>query len=130
FSARINVIYGRNGVGKTNLLDAIHMLAMTRSAFSLTDQQLIREEEAFLRLQGQLVKGSRTIKIVIKLPRSKKKIIERDDTAVPRPADHVGLMPVVMITPDDLFLVNGSSSERRKLADSTLSQVDDQYLEN
>jgi DNA replication and repair protein RecF len=130
FSARLNVIYGINGVGKTNLLDAIHMLAMTRSAFSVTDQQLIREEEDFLRLQGQLVKDSRTVKIVIKLPRNKKKIIERDDSAVTRPVDHVGLMPVVMITPDDLNLVNGSSSERRKLADSTLSQVDDHYLEH
>lgn len=123
------MIYGRNGVGKTNLLDAVYMLAMTKSNFSLSDPQLIRDDEQFFRLQGHLMKEAGPFKIVIKFPRGKKKVIEKDDTVVARSIDHIGLMPVVMITPDDLNLINASNSERRKLVDTTLSQVDHEYLE-
>lgn len=129
FSSRLNVIHGRNGVGKTNLLDAVYMLAMTKSNFSLSDHQLIRDDEQFFRLQGHLMKDTDQFKIVIKFPKGKKKSIEKDDIVVARSIDHIGLMPVVMITPDDLNLINASNSERRKLADTTLSQVNHEYLE-
>lgn len=130
FSPHLNIIYGRNGVGKTNILDAIYTLSMTRSNFLITDSQLIHDNQDFFRLQGVLTKGDQDIKVVIKLKKGKKKIIERDGIAVPKLVDHVGFMPVVMITPDDLNLINASNIERRKLADATLSQVDHEYLEN
>lgn len=128
FSEHLNIIYGRNGVGKTNLLDAIYTLAMTKSNFTITDQQLINDGEDFFRLQGFMVKPDGNSKVVVKLQRGKKKVVERDDRVIGRSMDHIGFMPVVMITPDDLNLINASDSERRKLADSTLSQLDHEYL--
>lgn len=130
FSPHLNVIYGSNGVGKTNLLDAIFTLAMTKSNFTISDQLLIYDEEDFFRLHGLLNKGNESFKLVIKLQRGKKKVIEKDGSTIGRALDHMGFMPVVMITPDDLNLINASNSERRKLADTTLSQVHHDYLEN
>ncbi|MCB0689108.1 MAG: DNA replication and repair protein RecF, partial [Saprospiraceae bacterium] len=103
-------------------------MAMTRSNFSITDQQLIHDSADFFRMEGLLVKPDGETSIVMKLPKGKKKVIEQDGRVVPRALDHIGIMPVVMITPDDLNLINSSNSERRKLADSTLSQCDPQYL--
>lgn len=128
FSPGLNVIYGRNGVGKTNLLDTIYMLAMTKSNFSVADQQLIHNEEDYFRIQGIVEKSGSEVKLVIKLARGKKKVVERDGVVIPKLVDYVGSLPVVMITPDDLNLINSGNSERRKLADATLSQVDADYL--
>jgi DNA replication and repair protein RecF len=130
FSPHLNVIYGSNGVGKTNLLDAIFTLAMTKSNFTMSDQQLINDEEDFFRLQGLLNKKNEQFKLVLKLQRGKKKVIEKDGSIIAKALDHIGFMPVIMITPDDLNLINASNSERRKLADTTLSQVHHDYLEN
>ncbi|MCB0685699.1 MAG: AAA family ATPase, partial [Saprospiraceae bacterium] len=74
FSAHLNIIYGRNGVGKTNLLDAIYTMAMTRSNFSITDQQLIHDSADFFRMEGLLVKPDGETSIVMKLPKGKKKV--------------------------------------------------------
>jgi len=124
------VIHGENGVGKTNLLDAIYALAMTKSNFSMTDVQLIREEEAFFRVEGEMWKGEEEISLVLKLQRGRRKVVEQNSKVIGRAVDHIGVMPVVMITPDDLNLINASNSERRKLADTTLSQIDRKYLDN
>ncbi|NND33069.1 MAG: DNA replication and repair protein RecF [Saprospiraceae bacterium] len=128
FSPRLNIIHGKNGVGKTNLLDAIYVLAMTKSNYTFTDSQLIKDGSDFYRLAGIVSKPEGDVSVVMKLAKGKKKIIERDQSVVPRPIEHIGLIPVVMITPDDLNLVNGSNIERRKLADATLSQIDPDYL--
>ncbi|MBK8501876.1 MAG: DNA replication and repair protein RecF [Saprospiraceae bacterium] len=130
FSPHLNVIFGGNGVGKTNLLDAIFALAMTKSNFAITDQQLINDKEDFFRLQGVVSKRNEPYKLVLKLQRGKKKAIEKDGSTIAKALDHIGFMPVVMITPDDLNLINASNSERRKLADTTLSQVHHDYLES
>jgi DNA replication and repair protein RecF len=129
FSPILNVIYGNNGVGKTNLLDAIYTLAMTRSNFLTTDAQLIKDDASFYRLEGMLCRAEEQYKVVLKLAQGKKKVIERDQLVIRRPIEHIGFIPVVMITPDDLNLINASNIERRKLADSTLAQIDHDYLE-
>ena len=130
FSPRLNVIYGDNGVGKTNLLDAIYVLAMTRSNFRLAEAQLIRDGADFYRLAGVLEKPEGEVHVVIKLAKGKKKVIEQNQSVVAKSIDHIGFIPVVMITPDDLNLINATNTERRKLADSTLSQIDHDYLQN
>jgi DNA replication and repair protein RecF len=91
---------------------------------------LIKDEEGFFRLKGVLAIKDEPVNLVLKLQRGKKKVIEKDGYIVSKAIDHIGFMPVVMITPDDLNLINASNSERRKLADTTLSQVHHDYLEN
>ena len=127
FSSQLNVIHGLNGAGKTNLLDAIYMLSMTKSFFSITDQQLIRAGSSFLRLEGTLIKDEEHL-IVAKLPRGKKKVIERDGHPIEKFSDHIGFMPCIMIAPDDVLLVNGGNTDRRRFIDGTLSQTYAPYL--
>lgn len=127
FSAQLNVIHGLNGAGKTNLLDAIYMLSMTKSFFSITDQQLIHSGSSFLRLEGILIKDKEHL-IVTKLPRNKKKVIERDGHPYDKFSDHIGFMPCIMIAPDDILLVNGGNTDRRRFIDGTLSQIYTPYL--
>lgn len=127
FSSQLNVIHGLNGAGKTNLLDAIYMLSMTKSFFSITDQQLIRASTSFFRLEGSLMKTKEHL-IVAKLQRGKKKILEVDGHPCDKFSDHIGFMPCIMIAPDDILLVNGGNTDRRRFIDGTLSQIYPGYL--
>ncbi len=127
FSPQLNVIHGLNGAGKTNLLDAIYMLSMTKSFFSITDQQLIRAGTSFFRVEGTLMKEEEHL-IVAKLQRGKKKVIERNGHPLDKFSDHIGFMPCIMIAPDDILLVNGGNTDRRRFIDGTLSQIHPSYL--
>ncbi len=128
FSPTINCIVGKNGMGKTNLLDAIYFLCMCKSNFSGSDKNVVKHDEGFFRLEGQFMRNQKKEKIVAKVIPSKQKVIEKNDVLYPKLSEHVGYLPVVMIAPADSTLVLGGSEERRKLLDNTLSQADPSYL--
>jgi DNA replication and repair protein RecF len=129
-SGQINCFTGRNGVGKTNLLDAVHFMCLLKSHRQVPDRYLVRQGADFFRLEGNFDTDEGNTKVVIKYPIAQRKEIERDGVTVPRLADHVGRFPVVMIAPEDVSLVQEGSEERRRLMDVTLSQISGEYLDN
>jgi DNA replication and repair protein RecF len=112
------------------MLDAIHYICLTKSYFNATDQQNILFGADFMRLDAQVTIQSEPYRIVCKLPAGRKKDFAVNDLPYRRMSDHIGLMPVVMIAPDDSLLITGSSEERRKFIDNTISQTDHEYLEH
>lgn len=129
FSNKINCIIGNNGVGKTNLLDAIYYLCLTKSYFNSTDQQNILFGKEFFRLEGGFKKQEDSFELVYKLPLSKRKELLINDSLVNRLSDHVGSFPAIIISPDDGLLITGGSEERRRFLDNTISQVNHDYLD-
>ncbi|HAD15078.1 MAG TPA: DNA replication and repair protein RecF, partial [Saprospirales bacterium] len=130
FSPVLNCLVGLNGVGKTNVLDAIHFLCLCKSHTGLNDRNLIRHDESFFRLEGRFdVQGS-GVKIVAKYQAGQRKEIERNEVPYGRLADYIGQFPVVMIAPDDVSLVQEGSEDRRRFLDTTLSQISSDYLQN
>lgn len=129
FSNKINCFTGANGSGKTNLLDAIYYLCITRSYFNATDQYNVKQGESYFRLDAVIERKGEEheLKCTYQLPRKKELIV--DDDKRTRLSDHVGEFPVIMIAPDDNLLINGGSEERRKFIDGLLAQVDRKYLE-
>ncbi|MEO1408466.1 MAG: DNA replication/repair protein RecF [Bacteroidota bacterium] len=125
---RINCFVGKNGMGKTNLLDAIYYLCMCKSQQSLSDAHLTLHGEAFFRLEGHFYKNQKRYRIVAKVQARKRKVIECNDVAYPKLIDHIGLLPVVMIVPDDTRLATEGSEDRRRFLNNTLSQLDPRYL--
>lgn len=128
FTERVTAICGKNGAGKTNLLDAIHMLCLTKSYFSKGDQQSVRHGEQGFRLTGAFEKMNNETEVELILRETNKKELRVDKEMIPVFAHHVGQLPVVFIAPDDIGLISGGSEERRKLIDSLLSQLDVDYL--
>ncbi len=128
FSEQLNLISGLNGMGKTNLLDAIYYLCMSKSHFQSTDKNVVRKGEGFFRLEGQFL-IEKPEKIVAKVVPGKQKIFERNDAPYSRLSDHVGLLPVVFLAPDDTMLALEGSEERRRFMDNTLCQLDQRYLD-
>jgi len=128
FSPRVNAFVGLNGMGKTNLLDAIYYLCMTKSNFSLPDSAVIQHDADFFRLDGHFTRHDRSERIVAKIQPRKKKVIERNRVPYDKLSEHIGLLPVVFITPDDTLLVTEGSEIRRRFLDNTLSQIDTVYL--
>ncbi|MEM7572368.1 MAG: DNA replication/repair protein RecF [Bacteroidota bacterium] len=125
-AARLNAFVGHNGAGKTNLLEAIYYLCMGKSYDSRQDSYSMRHGSDFFRLDGQFAQPDH--RIVLKVQHRKPKVIERDGRAYERLAQHVGLLPVVLIVPDDVRLVHEGSEYRRRLLDNSLSQSDADYL--
>ncbi|MDX2003441.1 MAG: DNA replication and repair protein RecF [Chitinophagales bacterium] len=130
FDQRIVCFTGLNGMGKTNLLDAIYTLCLSKSYFSSTEAQNILHGEDFFRLDAKIErqKEEHTLKCVYQ--KGKRKELEKDGLKYEKLTEHVGQFPVVIITPDDNQLINGGSEERRRFLDSLLSQLDNQYLYN
>ncbi len=128
--ALCNAFVGNNGEGKTNLLDAIHYLALSKSYFNPVDSQNIRYDEDACMLQGAFVINDREEVINCALRRNQKKILKRNAKEYDRLADHIGLIPVVMIAPTDSQLITEGSEERRRFIDSIISQYDKSYLDN
>ncbi|WP_168038451.1 DNA replication/repair protein RecF [Neolewinella antarctica] len=129
-STGLNCFVGPNGAGKTNLLEAIYFLCMGKSFSTSPDAYAIRHGDQGTRLEGQFTSGETgaSDKIVVKVQKRKRKIIERNGTAYERLAEHVGRYPVVVITPDDTNLVLEGSELRRRLLDNSLSQSNPTYL--
>lgn len=129
FSSKINCFIGNNGAGKTNVLDAIHYLSFCKSYFNSIDSQNIRHEEAFFSIHGIYEKNGNTADDVsCILKRSQKKQFLLNDKEYERLADHIGLYPLVMISPYDRDLINEGSETRRKYIDSVISQFNKVYL--
>ncbi|MFN0212611.1 MAG: DNA replication/repair protein RecF [Saprospiraceae bacterium] len=130
FSPRLNCLTGLNGVGKTNVLDAVHFLCLCKSHTGLNDRHLIHHGESFFRLEGQFDMASSSVKIAAKFQAGLRKEIKRNGKVYERLADYIGQFPVVMIAPDDVALVQEGSEDRRRFLDSTLSQISSDYLQN
>lgn len=130
FPARITGICGRNGVGKTNLLDAIHYLCFTRSYFSRTDIHNVQQGRNGLRLEGDFELMGTPEKTVCIIRENGKKEFLVNGNAYNKFSQHIGRYPCVMIAPDDAMLITGGSEERRKFLDALLSQLDPAYLQN
>lgn len=129
-SPRLNCFVGLNGMGKTNLLDAVHLLCLCKSHTGLPDRNLLRRGESFYRVEGDFVVPAGRDRVAAKFALGQRKVMERNGTAYPRLADYVGLYPAVMIAPDDVTLVQEGSEERRRFMDTTLSQTSPEYLQN
>jgi DNA replication and repair protein RecF len=128
-SGAINVLVGSNGSGKTNLLDAIHYLSLTRSAFASSDTHSIKHGEKYFFIKGTFASGSGASEIACNVQQGAKKIFKEGVNEYQKLSDHVGKFPVVLIAPDDTDLVKEGSEERRRFFDSMISQLDRNYLE-
>lgn len=128
--ARLNCFVGRNGMGKTNLLDAIYYLCMGKSYFSVADPHIPHHDADFFRLEGRFSLHDQTEKIVAKVAPGRMKTIERNDVPYAKNAEHVGLLPVVFAAPDDTQLIVEGGENRRRFLDNTLAQIDAQYLQH
>lgn len=127
FDPGITCITGNNGKGKTNILDAIYFLSTCKSYFNSIDYQLIRNGETVCSVIGSFVNGQQS-DLQMQLEQGKKKKLKRNDKYYDKLIDHIGLINVVMITPDDIELVTGHSDVRRKFIDICISQTDRVYL--
>ncbi len=129
FVEGINCVVGPNGSGKTNLLDAIHMLSMTKSAFNHIDQELIRKDQGYLRLLANLQKDKEN-KIEIRLKAREKKQVLWNDNDYEKLSQHIGKVPLVLISPNDTDIIRQGSEGRRRFFDSMISTVDPAYLKS
>lgn len=128
FSPKVNCIVGLNGMGKTNLLDAIYYLCMCKSQFGISDKLIVQQGMEFFRLEGQFQKEAKHFKVVAKVIPKQSKDIELNGTTHAKLADHIGQFPVIMITPFDIELAMEGSGVRRRFIDNTLAQTDRAYL--
>jgi len=129
FSERINCIIGPNGVGKTNLLDSIFYLSFCKSCFNNIDTANINFDEKYFSLQATYTKPNGDNDIIhCALSKDKKKVFKKNDKQYDRLSDHIGQVPLIMITPNDILLINGGADERRKYFDAFISQFDNEYL--
>lgn len=129
FADKINCFIGLNGQGKTNLLDAIYYLSFTKSAFNAIDSQNIMHEQDFGMIQGEYMLENEPEQITCGLKRGVKKQFRRGKKDYKRLIDHIGLIPLVMVSPDDQELIQEGSDARRKFMDGVISQYNKPYLE-
>jgi DNA replication and repair protein RecF len=130
FSGKLNCFFGQNGMGKTNLLDAIYFLSFCKSAGNPVDSQQIRHDQEFFVIQGfyETADGAPE-EIYCGMKRRQKKQFKRNKKEYTRLSDHIGFIPLVMVSPADSELISGGSDERRKFMDVVISQYDKEYLE-
>lgn len=130
FSDSLNCFIGNNGAGKTNLMDAIYYLSFCKSFLNPIDSQNIRFDEEFFMIQGKYLRNDSDETIYCGLKRNQKKIFRRNQKEYKKLSEHIGLLPVIIVTPSDTNLISGGSEERRKFIDSVISQFDGIYLDN
>ena len=133
-SPRMNCFIGRNGMGKTNVLDAVYYLSFCRSASNPVDSQVIRHEEPFCMIEGEYANEDlgvedATFTVSCGMKRGQKKHFKRNKKEYKRLSEHIGLIPLVTVSPADTMLIEGSSEERRRLMDMVISQYDRTYIE-
>ncbi|RRD79322.1 DNA replication and repair protein RecF [Alloprevotella sp. OH1205_COT-284] len=129
-SPNVNCLIGANGMGKTNVLDAVYFLSFGKSASTQTDSQCIRHEADFSMLQGRYRNHSGEEEIIsCGIKRGQRKRMKRNDKEYKRLSEHLGLIPLVMISPSDSMLIAGGSEERRKFLDIVITQTSTRYTE-
>ena len=128
FSEKFNCFLGANGMGKTNLLDAIYYLSFTKSYLSTIDSQLINHESEFFMLQGDYIRNAQEESIMAAVKRRTKKQFKRNKKEYGRLSDHIGLIPAVLVSPDDNYLIEDGSDESRRFMDMVISQYDKDYM--
>lgn len=128
FDHKINCFVGNNGVGKTNVLDAIYHLSFGKSYFNPITTQNINHDADFFVIDGTYQKNEKQERIIVSAKRGQKKIIKRNGKEYEKFADHVGLIPLVIISPADRDLITEGSDTRRKFMDGVISQGDQSYL--
>lgn len=129
FSETVNAFVGNNGGGKTNLLDAIHYLCLCKGYFNPIDSQQIKTGEDLFLIQGDFNRQDKNEKITCGVKRNQKKQFKRNKKDYLKLADHIGLFPVVMISPYDINIIMEGSEERRRFMDNVISQTDAGYLD-
>lgn len=129
FSPNVNCISGNNGEGKTNLLDAIYYMSMTKSALSSSDRYVLRHgsEEMALSAMYAMENGLKS-RFSLKMTSKGEKKIRRDDKPYQKISEHIGVLPVVMVSPADVSMVSESGEERRKFVNAVLSQMSQEYM--
>jgi DNA replication and repair protein RecF len=130
FNEKINCIVGNNGIGKTNILDAIYHLSFGKSYFNPVATQNIKHNEDFFVINGDYFKESNKEKISVSLKRGQKKVIKKNNKAYEKFSEHIGFLPLVIISPADRDLITEGSDTRRKFIDSVISQSDKYYLDD
>lgn len=128
FTKKINCFVGKNGVGKTNVLDALYYLSFSKSFINPSDSQNIRNGGEFFSLRGVYEVDGMDEIIVLSFSQSKGKSLKRNDKEYDKISSHIGLLPLVLISPQDIKLILDGSAERRKFLDSALSQFDGNHL--
>ena len=129
-SSKVNCFLGNNGMGKTNLLDAIYYLSFCKSHLHTQEGQLICHDEELCVLKGEYDYNDRKEDIHCVIRRGQRKQFKRNQKAYDKLSDHIGLLPLVMISPTDAELISGSSEERRRFMDIIISQYDKSYLQS
>jgi DNA replication and repair protein RecF len=130
FQQKINCFVGDNGVGKTNVLDAIYYLSFAKSYFNSVAVQNIKHGEGFFMVEGDYVLNDRSEKIVCSLKRGQKKVLKRNGKSYDKFSEHIGQIPLVIISPADRDLVTDGSDTRRKFIDGVISQQNKSYLQD
>lgn len=131
FSSKLNCFLGNNGMGKTNLLDAIYYLSFCKSHNNLIDSQNIKHDADFALIQGYYLENEGKVdEFFCSLRRRQKKQFKYNKKEYEKLSDHIGRLPLVMISPSDSELITGGSEERRKFMDVVLSQFDKEYLQS
>lgn len=128
FSPRLNCFFGNNGMGKTNLLDVIYYLSFCKSHLHTPDSQIIHKEEELCVIQGEYAFAERAEDIFCAMRRRQRKQFKRNKKEYDKLSEHIGLLPLVMVSPADSILIQGGSDERRRFLDLIISQHDKQYL--
>ncbi len=139
-SPKMNCFVGHNGAGKTNLLDAVYYLSFCHSAFTNQDSQVISHDEPFFVIEGEYDSGEvkvedssgaadTKVSVSCSMKRGTKKHFRRDKKEYKRLSQHIGLIPLVMVSPSDAYLIDGGSEERRRLMDVVVSQYDKTYID-
>ena len=134
FSKKVIGICGNNGIGKTNLLDAIYYLCFTKSYFMNSDASCVRQGQQGFRIEGKILQMAegllpQNLKVTSILRETGKKEFSVNDEVYTRTSKHIGKLPCVIIAPDDVELILGGSEERRRFLDAMLSQIDGDYLQ-
>jgi DNA replication and repair protein RecF len=128
FESKINAIVGKNGIGKTTILDAIYHLAVGKSYFNPLSTQNIKHGEEFFVIDGIFEKENRTEQIICSYKKAQKKILKRNGKIYEKFSEHIGLIPIVIISPSDSDLIIEGSETRRKFIDNVISTFDVTYL--
>lgn len=130
FSPKMNCLIGHNGEGKTNLLDAIYYLSFCKSSLNPIDSQIITHDQDFFMLEGFYQdEAGKDTDIYCGMKRGVKKHFKRDKKEYKRYSEHIGLIPLIIASPNDTAIISGGSEERRRLMDIVISQYDHRYIE-